>query len=162
MANAVAGFNPTDVFTATTVTQGKGFGLGDRVAGHDGKEYVFLLAGGAITAQDVVSWLPGTFSATSITTANSKRGQPCGVANAAVASASYFWGQVYGATTLNGLTSCAANARINTTTTAGSLDDDATTGAKQIQGAVLSTAVGGGGAAAAACILLNPYVDVTL
>lgn len=161
MANTLVGAIPTDTITAASLPNGRAFGLGDRYAGHDGKEYVFCVAGGTIAAQDVVQWVPGTFSATTITTASSPRGNNVGVANVAVTSGDYFWAQVKGATTVNVLASAVANVRLNTTATAGKLDDDGTASSKQVQGVYL-TATNGGSTAAVAAILNDPAVDVTL
>jgi hypothetical protein len=161
MANALVGFNPNDTFTSAQSTQGKIFGLGDKIAQHDGKEYVFVLAATAVVASDVVFFVPGTFSASTLSTANDARGNNVGVATVAVNSGEYFWAQVKGACTANVLASCVANVRLNTTATAGKLDDDGTASSMQVQGIYL-TATNGGSTAAVAAILNDPVVDVTL
>lgn len=161
MANVMVGAIPTDTIASTAITQGKAFGVGDRLATGDGKEYVFCLSGSTIAAQDVVYWVPGTFTASTLSTSNDARGNNVGVANVAVTSGDYFWAQVVGSTTANVLASAAANVRLNTTATAGKLDDDGTAGSMQVQGIYLTSA-NGGSTAATACILTNPFVDVTL
>lgn len=161
MANVFVGAIPTDTIASTAITQGKAFGVGDLYTDGSGKEYVFCLAGSTVVAQDVVYWVPGTFTASTLSTANDARGNNAGVANVAVTSGDYFWAQVVGSTTANVLASCAANVRLNTTATAGKLDDDGTVGSMQVQGIYL-TAANGGSTAAVACILTNPYVDATL
>jgi hypothetical protein len=140
------------------------FGVGNRfVDAKNTKEFVFVKATSAIAASDVV-----TFDQTASTTvaplgtANDARGSRVGVAPVAIASGSYGWVQIYGAVTaMNVLASCAANVRINTTGTAGSLDDDGTAGSMQVQGIYLTTARGGTNGTAPG-ILEYPFVDVTL
>jgi hypothetical protein len=161
MANVLVGANPTDTFTAAQFVQGKGFGLGDRLAQHDGKEFVFVLAATAVAANDVVFWVPGTFSASTLSLSNDARGNNCGVAPAAVNSGEYFWAQVKGNISANVLALAVANVRLNTTATAGKLDDDGTVGSMQVQGIYL-TATNGGSTAAVNAILNDPAVDATL
>lgn len=158
--NAI-GINPSLTFTATDLQQsGKGFKLGQLGETYDGKIYVFVLASAAVAQYDVVQ-ISAAFGATGITTTNGARGLRVGVAPSAIASGSYGWVQVYGACTMNVKASCAATVRINTTATAGSPDDDATTGAKEVLGAVLTTARGGTDGSAAG-LLTNPTVGATL
>lgn len=161
MANVLVGANPTDTIPASALPQGKGFGLGDRLAQHDGREFVCVTAGGAIAANDVVFWVPGVHSAVTLSTSNDARGNKVGVAPVAVLLGEQFWAQVVGNVGANVLASCAANTRLNTTATAGKLDDDGTAGAMQVQGIYL-TAANGGATAAVNAILSDPYVDVTL
>lgn len=161
MANILVGADPTQSIAATALTQGKAFGVGDRYAAGDGKEYIFVLTGSTVVAQDVVYWVPGTFTASTLSTSNDARGNNCGVINHAVTSGDYAWAQVVGSTTANVLALAAANVRLNTTATAGKLDDDGTAGSMQVQGIYL-TSTNGGSTAATACHLTNPFVDVTL
>lgn len=134
------GLNTTNTYTADELrTSGKGFGLGDRVTDHAGKDWVFILAGGAIGQYDVAVF-DEVYGALALSTSNDARGDLVGVAPSAIASGSYGWLQVYGPATMNVLASCAANARLNTTATAGSLDDDGTSTTFSIDGVVLTTA----------------------
>ena len=160
MANSLVGIDITNTYTATQYTQGKAFGLNDRCAFHDGREFVFVVAGGAIAVSDVATF-GAAASATALSTSNDARGNFCGVAPVAFASGEYGWLQVKGAGTVNVLASAVANVRLNTTATAGKLDDDGTVGSMQVQG-IYITATNDGSTAAVACLINNPYVDVTL
>lgn len=161
MTNQI-GMNFNEVYTAAELaTIGRGFGLGDLGTDSAGNQYVYVVAGGAIAAGDVVQFT-SAYSATSLTTAASPRGRRCGVALAAIPSGSFGWVQVYGVNAgANVLTLAAADTRLNTTATAGTLDDDGTATSKQIEGIYLSAARGAG-TGPAACVLNFPFVSVTL
>jgi hypothetical protein len=57
-----------------------------------------------------------------------------------IVAGTYGWVQIYGACNIQVAASCAANVRLNTTATAGQIDDDGTGGAFAISGAILTTA----------------------
>lgn len=141
--------------------EGKGFGLGDRTTDSVGKEYVYVQADGAITAAGYVVVIDENYQAAMLSTSNDARGDLVGVAPAAFADNEYGWVQVKGPCVIRVAASCAANARINTTATAGQLDDDGTSGAFPVQGAYLTTA-NGGSAATAAGILNYPFMDAVI
>lgn len=129
-------------FTAAELTQGKGFGLGDRHIDQLGNEYVFVLAGsGGITA-NFVATIDEALGAVMVSTSNDARGDLLGVAPSAIAATSYGWLQTKGVCTVQVGASCAANVRLNTTATAGQLDDDGTVGAFGCDGIFLTTARG--------------------
>lgn len=134
--------------------------LGTRVHGAAGKEYVYVQANGAITANDVVI-LTEAFQADQIDTTNSAGaiGDKVAVAPATFADDDYGWVQIYGACTVNVATSAAANTKLNTTATAGRIDDDATAGAETILGLVTTAAESGNEAAG---MLNYPIIDATL
>ena len=127
----------------TRVDTVQAFKLGTTASTSDGKEYRYVQASGAITGAgyaavvNVESWL-----AIQATTANAaaKIGWLVGFAMAAMATGEYGWLQVKGAASIEVFASCAAGVRINTTATSGALDDDATVGARAIDGATLTTA----------------------
>lgn len=106
-----------------------------RAKGADGKEYVYVQANGAITANDVV-FVDETGQADQLDTTNSASafGQTVGVAPATFADNEYGWIQIYGACTINVGSSCAANTQLNSTSTAGRVDDDATAGSEDVAG----------------------------
>lgn len=155
------GIDPTNTFTTTTLAQsGKGFKLGQIGSTYDGKAYLFVSAGSAVAASDVV-FVNASHAVVPLGTANDAYGWRVAVAPVAIASGDYGWVQIYGAATLNVKASCAANVRVNTTATAGSPDDDGTTGAMEIRGVMLTTARGGTDGSAVG--LLNyPVVGATL
>lgn len=136
------GVDVLNSFTAAELSQGKGFGLGDRHIDQVGNEYVFVLAGvGGITA-NFVATIDEAYGAVMVSTSNDARGDLLGVAASAIAASSYGWLQVKGVCNIQVAASCAANARLNTTATAGQLDDDATGGSIACDHIVLTTARG--------------------
>lgn len=138
------------------------FKVGQRFQDDDGKQWVYVKASAAIAQYDVV-----TFDETQnttvapLSTSNDARGDRVGVAPVAIASGSYGWLQIYGACTMNVLASCAANVRLNTTGTAGSLDDDGTATTMAVDGIYLTAARAASNGSAAG-ILNYPAVGVTL
>lgn len=158
----IIGAQVNNWFTATELTQGVGFSLGDRMTDFDGKEYLFVLAGsGGFTGAGYVVIIDENYAAVQISTSNDARGDLLGVATTAVSADGYAWVQVKGPCVVQVAASCAANVRLNTTATAGQIDDDGTAGAMQCQGIYLTTARGAG-AGTAPGVLNYPYVDVTL
>lgn len=146
--------------TTASLDEGKGFGLGDVVCDDAGNEYIYVQANGAITANDVVV-VTEAYQADQIDTTNSAGalGDRVGVAAATFADDEYGWVQVKGTCTINVGTSAAANTKLNTTATAGRVDDDATAGAETIHGLYTTGAESGN---AAAGILIYPFIDATL
>lgn len=144
------------------LTDGKSFGLGDRYTDHSGNVFVYCQASGAIT-QDDIAILDEDWTAVraSTTTSASARGQKCGAAQATLADDEYGWFQVYGTADFRVKSSCAVNAVLNTTASAGVLDDDSTTGAEVIDGIVLTTAGAAGSTSSKEGILNFPTVGAT-
>lgn len=137
-------------FTVANTTDGRGFALGDRITDHDGKEYVYVQASGAITGAGYVCTIDETYQAAMLSTSNDAGGDLVGVPVTAFADNDYGWLQVKGPCVVRVAASCAANVGINTTATAGQLDDDGTAGSFDINGLFLTTANGGAAATAAA------------
>lgn len=115
----------------TSLTQGNTHGLGDRAEGAQGQEYIFCQAGSAVAAFDtcIIGTLSNgpDFQAFPVTTTNVAAapvgGKIMGIAQAAAASAEYFWACIYGKTKLTVLTAALPNVPLYTTATAGALDD---------------------------------------
>jgi hypothetical protein len=163
MTNAVVGALLSENFTADQMSQGKGFGLGDRYTDNTGNEHVFVQFGTGGAAPGSVCTINAANSAVMATTTVSLRGERVGVyvgTGAALAN-DFGWVQIYGTVEAQVLASCAANARITTTTTAGALDDAAGTGTKEILGMVLTTARAAS-AGPAPALLSYPTVGATL
>ena len=120
-------FTAVTFTTATSTTPilggGKGFSVGARAQGQDGKQYVFCQVNSAVAAYDMVHIPSDTFVAAGLTTALSAASQAIGVAQYALASGDYGWIQTYGACKLKVLGACATAVKLYSTTTAGSLDD---------------------------------------
>lgn len=134
--------------------------LGTRVKGANGSEWVYVQASGAITGAGYVVVIDEAWQAAMATNAAAVYGQQIGVAGAAFADDDYGWVQVFGTCDIRVAASCAANAVITSTTTAGELDDAAGAGTKTINGAVLTTA-NGGAAGNAEGVLTYPTVGAT-
>lgn len=120
--------------TATTPQ----FAVGARTT-RTGKDYVYVQATSALAANQA-AFVDEDFTAVPVTTTNGTYGGVVGVPEVAIAASSYGWVQTYGNCNVNVAASCAADVRLNTTATAGRIDDDGTTGAKVINGVKLNTA----------------------
>lgn len=168
--SSIEGVNPFDVWTVDTTkpeVPASPIAVGTRSHSALNGEFV-CVSNSASTALDVgdVVFITAAFAATELSTSNDARGQIVGVAVSAIPGTSgtvvgYGWVQVKGTATARVLASAAANVRLNTTATAGVLDDDGTAGSFQVQGLYLTTA-NGASTAAAPCVLNYPFVDVTL
>lgn len=141
--------------------------LGAQVTSAGTKVFMYCQADASgITGDGYVCVIDGSsFSADMIDTTNSApdagQGKPVGVARAAVTASYYCWLQVYGPGVVRVAASANDYDELNSTATAGQLDDDATAGAEVVDGIVLDTA--NGGAAATAAGWLNwPKVGRTL
>lgn len=160
--SSLVGVSVLDTYSAAAGLQtGKMFGLGDFHRDDVGRAYVYVQASVAIAAGDVVLVSPA-YAASLATTAAATRGTKVGVAPVAFAANEYGWVQVDGTcSAINVLASCVANVRLNTTATAGKLDDDGTATTKQIEGIFITT-TNGGATASQPGILTIPMVSVTL
>lgn len=125
-----------------------------------GKEFIYIQAGEALTANAaVVITEAGQAEMVDTTSTASAKGDRVGVVSIAFDNDDYGWAQIYGACTLSVGSSAAANTTLNSTATAGRLDDDATSGAEVINGVVTTAAESSNLAAA---ILTYPTVGATL
>lgn len=145
-----------NVFVVTT-TQDYEPGL--VVTGDQGAVWVYGQASGTIAAARFVH-LNNNFLATAITTASSPRGAPVAVSMAAMTNLQWGWFQRAGQCLGRTNAAVAAGARINTTATAGAVDDDGTVGAKAIDG--IGLLVAAGAAADTEFSLSFPFVGVTI
>lgn len=124
----------------------KEFALGTEVCGTDSSGnysaiYMYVRADAAITQYDAVK-IDDDYECTPITTAISgAEPTAVGIAQVAFADAEYGWVVVKGSGTVNVLSSAAADVKLYTTTTAGSLDDTAT---DLVQGVKLTAAESSG------------------
>lgn len=168
MGRAVIGIDPTDIAAATAVPR---FKLGT-IAGYDHptlgyQEFIYGRADGAITGAGFLCVEATGFDFLMVTTANTAagtqgHGSRCGAAQAAFLDNQFGWFQVYGKGSLRTLASAAKGARLNTTATAGAVDDDGTSGARIIAGLTLGTATGGAAATNADAIFSYPVVSATI
>lgn len=138
-----------------------GFAVGTRYYDpNTDKEYIYIQAGEDLTANAaVVITEAGQAEMVDTTSTASAFGDRVGVVSIAFTDNDYGWAQIYGAATVSAVTGCAANVAVNSTATAGRLDDDATAGAEVIAGLVLTaTAADNLGSA----LLTYPTVGATL
>jgi len=143
-------------------------GFDDPVLGY--QEFVYGRADGAVTGAGFacveLTGATNGFDFAMVTTANTAAGQNghgsrIGVAQIALADNQYGWFQVYGKGSLRTAGAAAKGTRLNTTATAGALDDDATASSRAINGVVLGTATGGA-ATGPDAVFSYPTVGVTL
>ena len=168
MASAVIGISKDQVTAATATPE---FRLGT-VGGYDDpsvgyQEFVYGRADGAVTGLGYLCVEATGFDFAMATTTNtapgaSGFGSRVGAAQAALADNEYGWFQIYGKGSLRTLASAAKGTRLNTTATAGAVDDDGTASAEAIVGVVLGTATGASAATNADAVFAYPSVGVTL
>lgn len=168
MAQAIIGISPTDVSASSATAQ---FRLGT-VGGYDDptngyQEFIYGRADGAVTGAGYLCVEATGFDfamASTTTTAPgaSGYGSRVGAAQAALADNEYGWFQIYGKGSVRTLASAAKGTRLNSTATAGAVDDDGTAGSEAIDGLVLGTATGGAAATNADAIFSYPTVGATL
>jgi hypothetical protein len=125
------------------------------------REFIYVQAGSGGLSANQAAFIDEAFSAVAMTTSNGTYGGLVGVPSVAIAANSFGWVQTFGNASLNVAASAAADVRLNTTATAGRMDDDATSGAKVIEGVKLNTA-NGGTAADVSAFLNRPRVGATL
>lgn len=168
MAQATIGLSAAQVTAATGTPAfrlGTVGGYYDPSKGY--QEFVYGRANGAVTGAGYICVeLTGfDFAMASTTTTapgSSGYGTRVGAAQAALADNEYGWFQIYGKGSARTLASAAKGTRLNSTATAGALDDDGGTGAEAIQGLTLGTASGGVAETNADAIFSYPTVGETL
>lgn len=168
MTSAIIGINQDKITGATAVPE---FKLGTR-GGYDHpnlgyQEFVYGRANGAITGLgyfcvERTGFDFSMITVTLTTPGTAGPGSRCGAAQAAMADNQYGWFQVYGKGSLRTAASAAIGTRLNSTGTAGVVDDDGTAGAETINGLVLNTATGGAEATNTDAIFSYPVVGPTI
>lgn len=168
MAQATIGISSAQIVASTGTPD---FRLGT-VGGYDSptygyQEFVYGRANGTITAAGyAVLELTGfdfiMATVTQTTPGTAGYGTRLGAAQAALADNEYGWFQIYGIGSLRVLASCVKGTRLNTTSTGGALDDDATGGSEAIVGIVLLTTNGVSAATSTDASFSYPSVAETL
>jgi len=159
----IIGITPSQVWTSTEIPP---FRPGQRGKDDDGNEYLFVQADASGVTQYYSAVVTTTaFVVDMIDTTNSAPGAQAGgivcVPQVAIAASGYGWGLICGVGSVRTAASAAKGTLLNTTATAGQLDDDATAGAEVINGIAL-TAATGGAAASTVAYLTYPNVGRTL
>ena len=166
--NAIIGISPADVVASGSTPQfrvGTRGGYDDPSVGY--KEFIYVKTIEAITAAGYMVVFDDPDNAEMADTTSSAPGTKgpgsrAGAAMAAIASGGFGWLQVYGKGSVRTLASAAKGTQLNTTATAGALDDDATAGSEVISGVVLGTATGGAEATNSDAFFSYPTVLRTL
>lgn len=158
----IFGIDPTEIWD-DSAGDVPGFSVGTLGIDDDGKIYQFARANGAISAVGDVVIIDESGDAAPVTdtlsAAGTGQGLPCGVALATMADNDWGWFQRHGPVgAVNCATSCAAHTELNTTSTAGRLDDNAS-GAEVVEGITLTAAESSNTATG---ILSWPYVGRVL
>ena len=157
----ITGLEPTKVWASTETPE---FVVNTLAFDEDGKGYIFVKgkASTSIVAGDVCQIEEnGEASEVTVTTTAPGTGQglPVGVGVSTIAAGGWGWLQVYGViAAINVATSAAAHTILNSTATAGRIDDDATAGAEKIDGVTTTAAESSNSAAG---ILVFPRVGLT-
>jgi hypothetical protein len=157
------GIDPTLVVATTDVPGFDVNQVGFNTTSDGAKGYQFVQANGAIAVGDVVQ-IDEVGDATPVTTTTSApatgQGLPAGVAVVALADNEWGWVQRFGIVdSINVGSSAAVHTELNSTATAGRIDDDASTGAEVLDG-ITTTAAESSNTAAG--ILNWPLVGRTL
>lgn len=169
--SALIGISPAQVKTSSQVPE---FRLGtcgsydnpdpDNVHGY--KEYVYVSAAEAITAEGYVCVIDTDFAAEMLDTTSSApgagAGKAVGVALAAIASGGYGWLQIRGRAPIRTLASAAVGTELTSSATPGAVDDATTAGLEVVNGASLGTATGTAAATNDDGYLMYPHVGRTL
>jgi hypothetical protein len=154
----ISGINPTSVRTSTEGPEFQVGTIGWNQTSEGPKGFMYVKGDGTgVTADAYVVDIDGStfvasMSTTTTTAPGTGAGKAVGVARAAIAANGFGWVQVYGYGLVQVSASCAAYTIINSTATAGQLDDDATAGAEVIDGIVLDAARAASAGTAAAFI----------
>lgn len=138
------------------------FAVGTVIRATRGQEWIYCLLP-VIASVGQVCYIDPTFTAVLATTTNALYGGRLGVAPAVSATVAYYgWLQTSGVCDAVQVgASCAANVRLNTTATAGQLDDDGTGGAK-VAGSIALSAARAASDGVAAGTLYGSTVGATL
>jgi len=159
----IIGITPSEVWAST---DNPPFKPGQRGHDHLGNEYVFVRAdAGGVTQYYAAVITSALYVVDMVDTTNSapgaSQGAPVVIPQATIAASGYGWGLVNGIGSVRVNALAAKGTRLNTTGTAGQLDDDGTAGAEEVTGVALFAAQGAGAGAASARVTY-PYVGRTL
>lgn len=144
--------------TGSASNQGNQFALGTCVMGK-GNKYMYVLSSGAITQYAAVA-VDEDFKARPLTKALADQGQRVGAAQVAIPATSFGWVAYEGMDiSVRARASCAADAPLYTTASAGVLDDTATSQTKII--GITLTSANGGATAATPAIAVAVHADVS-
>lgn len=139
----ILGINPRDIFpiSGSLLETPMPLALGSRGLDSLGNEYVLVQSAAAITVDGQCGFISGAWLFTALGTANDTPQQQVGFSRGLpTAAGQRFWAQIWGRGNVRVLANAAAGVNLNTTATAGSLDDDATVGSFIVRGVNLIAA----------------------
>ena len=148
------------LFDPTLVETTPGHLLGNRMIDHRGEEYMYVKADEALAASAVVV-IASDYGASEIDGTSAKLGSRVAVCKTAIPSGSYGWACIYGKGNVEAKASCAADAQLYDSATAGHIDDAGASGDIAVNGMALSTARGSGDGTAPA-VWSHPIVGATV
>jgi hypothetical protein len=168
MAQAIIGLSKDQVTAATATAAfrlGTVGGFDDPANGY--QEFIYGRANGAVTGAGYLCVELTGFdftlaSVTSTTPGTAGPGTRAAAAQAALADDEYGWFQIYGKGALRTLAAAVKGTQLNTTATAGAVDDDASSGAEVVNGLTLLTTTGGAAATNPDAMFSYPTVGRTL
>lgn len=144
LAIGVEGVNFTEAYSVSASVPeypGAPFQVGTRINAGNAGQWIFAIAGGSITANDIVVFSTmSSFTVQSVTNTLAKGflGKLVGKAGATATSGQYIWVQVAGyASAVNAATSSAANTVLSSTTTAGRIGGSSAGNSAKITGLTL-------------------------
>jgi hypothetical protein len=150
------GLNPADTYPVSGPLP---VALGTISEDHSGRKWMFVRTGASsnpANAGEAVA-IDENNSVQLLTKALADQGNKIGFAQSAVPINTAFWALIQGAGTLRVLASCAADARLFTSGTAGALDDTATS-QTEIVGARINTTAGGAPTSTAGVLTVEPAI----
>lgn len=158
----ILGLDPTRVWDDSE-DEVPEFKVGQLGADEAGNVFQFVRANGALTVGDVVA-IDEVYDAdaveTTVSTPTTGQGLPLGVAVSVLADNDWGWVQRVGVcASINCVSDTGVHTELNTTASAGRLDDDATVGAEKVPGITITGSIASNRAAG----LLNwPFIGATI
>ena len=143
----IFGIDPTKTRASTEGAEFDPGQIGFNIGSDGSKGYIYVQdSGSGITGDGYIALVgsdgKAVMSSTAAAAPATGTGKIAGAARAAIAANGYGWLQIFGPGAVRVLASAVAYTTLNTTATAGAVDDDATTGARVIDGIVIDTANG--------------------
>lgn len=154
MAGSVIGADTTA--TPSSLTDGKGFAVGDRHSDYAGNDWVYVKASEALAQYDFVA-IDEDYAATLLSGTEAAAGYQIGVVQVAFASADYGWALTKGIASGAVKASCAADITLHTSGTSGALMDETSVGTN-ILGVVATAAQAGTSVALNTTIMIGAYM----
>jgi hypothetical protein len=151
----IIGGNSSATITSAELTQGKGFGVGDRRIDHAGNTWVYVQASSSLTIYDAVR-VKSDYKAAQLTIDTGKQAVEVAFAQVAFEVGDFGWVMATGRPTVKLAAACEKQVALYATATGGVLDD--ATVSTMIQGVVATTS-STNAAAGVACVAQFPTIQ---